>query len=108
MANEGYVFVMLVFFCVCFTLSFISRRLERRLRTGRPDRTRLEPVSAEAAMPLSALAGGAAGGGIARVMTAQPLLRLATPRLPFLPPAVVRLPSPALREKVPFALAKGG
>jgi general L-amino acid transport system permease protein len=35
MATEGYVFVVLVFFACCFTLSLYSRRLERRLNRAR-------------------------------------------------------------------------
>ncbi|MBV8654296.1 MAG: amino acid ABC transporter permease [Alphaproteobacteria bacterium] len=34
--STGYLFVALVFWCLCFGMSRLSRRLERRLATGRP------------------------------------------------------------------------
>jgi general L-amino acid transport system permease protein len=39
MAMEGYVFAFVLFFCFCFALSLLSRRLERRLGNSRLDAT---------------------------------------------------------------------
>ena len=92
MATEGYVFVMFLFFCVCFALSLISRRLERRLGKGQPGATRPEKAQAE---DPRALLDEAVRPGLARQAAARAWALLPASRLPFAWPQDGPLPSRA-------------